>query len=96
MTANRPCRYATKRRYKTRAAAVEGAELIKAEVRAAGRVYDPLFPYRCPDGPKHWHLSHMHQSKQTCPECGKRTGAWKSDSAHGWVIAPHECQRTRY
>lgn len=85
------CRYANKMRFPTRAAARAGAHAIRIRVETAGGVFDTLYPYRCPDAPKHWHLSHLRQSRQPCPVCGVRVAAWKPQGSGHWVLNQHDC-----
>lgn len=80
------CRYARKRAYTTKRKARLGAMAIQAGVEASGREYQPLYPYRCPDG-WHWHLSHFKQAKARCPQCHGEVPAWRGDH---WVISTHE------
>jgi hypothetical protein len=81
------CRYSSKRSYGTRQQARDGARLIRAEVEYRGGRYQTLYPYKCPDL-HHWHLSHYQQGFQTCPHCGCRTPAWRTDLGT-WVISRH-------
>ncbi|SHZ37959.1 Uncharacterised protein [Mycobacteroides abscessus subsp. abscessus] len=84
---DRKCRYATKRLFPTRELAREGAQDIRTAVEAAGREYQTLYPYRCPDDAGHWHLSHYPQGYATCSLCRRRAAAWNGGKF--WVMAAH-------
>lgn len=81
------CRFSTKRQFPTREHARSGAESIRATVEAAGREYQTLYPYRCPDDAGHWHLSHYQQGYATCSWCRRRAKAWYGGKF--WVMAAH-------
>jgi len=86
------CRYPTKRAFRTREEARQGAALIRQRVEEQGGWYNPLYPYRCPavHGEKHWHLSRSRQGTKTCRSCGERRPAWFDSRRQEWVVYAHE------
>lgn len=81
------CRYATKRQFPTSELAQAGAQDIRATVESAGRTFQMLYPYRCPDNGGHWHLSHFQQGYATCSWCHQSAPAWNGGKF--WVMAAH-------
>lgn len=81
------CRYATKRLFPTSELAQAGAQDIRAKVESAGRIFQTLYPYKCPDDAGHWHLSHYPQGFATCSWCQRRAEAWYGGKF--WVMAAH-------
>lgn len=88
------CRYESKRRYASEPLAIQGAQDIREKVETAGRRYDTLYPYPCPDD-NHWHLSHHEQGEISCPACRESAPAWKLADSGSWIIAAHPPTGTR-
>ena len=85
-----PCRFAAKRTYANEAEANAGTAEIRATAEANGRVYQQLYPYKCPDA-EHWHLSHYEQAVGHCPVCEAWHPAWRgSTDDERWIMSGHE------
>lgn len=80
------CAYPNKRRFLTRIDAEHGAQRIKAAVEAAGRRYDQLYPYQCPNA-DHWHLSSKEQGVKVCTGCNTEQSAWRRGNK--WIVYAH-------
>lgn len=82
------CAYPNKRRFLTELDALRGVARIKSREVAAGRKFDPLYPYRCP-GNGHWHLSSARQASAACASCGATRPAWFDKHQQRWTVYQH-------
>lgn len=81
------CRFGTRRAYRTRADARQGARDIQAQVEYRGGTYTTLHAFKCPEG-DHWHLSRYSQGKKRCGVCKDLHEAW--NGGEFWIMAAHE------
>jgi hypothetical protein len=84
------CRYPHKHSYNNEDDARDAVEEIRDRVFSRGQRFVPLYPYLCPGGRDHWHLSSARQGRATCPQC--EVGdlpSWFDGRRNEWVIYAH-------